>query len=108
MFPVWHYTGAFVFGRTKQRHLPNGKVCSRVVPREEWILIPDVHPGYITWEEYQSNQQHVKSNALAWSTNRCMIYRLVRDPNLVVIYFTRCSMSSSLSVSALTPMKMWP
>jgi DNA invertase Pin-like site-specific DNA recombinase len=65
------YTGAFVFGRTKQRHLPNGKVCSRLVPSEEWILIRDVHPGYITWEEYQSNRQHVKSNALAWSTDRC-------------------------------------
>jgi len=48
------YAGAFVFGRTKQRHLPNGKVCSRLVPSDEWILIRDVHPGYITWEEYQS------------------------------------------------------
>jgi len=65
------YAGAFVFGRTKQRHLPNGKVCSRLVPSEEWILIRDVHPGYITWEEYQSNRLHVKSNALAWSTDRC-------------------------------------
>ena len=65
------YTGAFVFGRTKQRHLPNGKVCSRLVPSEEWILIRDVHPGYITWEEYESNRQRVKANALAWSTDRC-------------------------------------
>ena len=65
------YTGAFVFGRTKQRHLPNGKVCSRLVPSEEWILIRDVHPGYITWEEYESNRQRVKANALAWSTARC-------------------------------------
>ena len=64
------YAGAFVFGRTKQRHLPNGKVCSRLVPSEEWILIRDVHPGYITWEEYESNRQRVKANALAWSTDR--------------------------------------
>ena len=49
------YTGAFVFGRTKQRHLPNGKYSSRQVPSEEWILLRDMHPGYITWEEYQSN-----------------------------------------------------
>src|SRR5215471_3775580 len=28
------YAGAFVFGRTKQRCLPNGKVCSRLVPSE--------------------------------------------------------------------------
>ena len=33
------YAGAFVFGRTKQRHLPNGKVCSRLVPSEEWIFV---------------------------------------------------------------------
>jgi DNA invertase Pin-like site-specific DNA recombinase len=43
------YAGAFVFGRTKQRHLPNGKVRSRPVPSEEWILLREVHPGYITW-----------------------------------------------------------
>lgn len=64
------YAGAFVFGRTKQRHLPNGKVCSRLVPSEEWILLRDIHPGYITWEEYQSNLQRVKGNALAWSPER--------------------------------------
>jgi hypothetical protein len=28
--------------------LPNGKVCSRLVPSEEWILLRDMHPGYIT------------------------------------------------------------
>jgi len=30
-------------------------VCSRLVPSEEWILLRDMHAGYITWEEYQSN-----------------------------------------------------
>jgi DNA invertase Pin-like site-specific DNA recombinase len=64
------YAGAFVFGRTKQRHLPSGKVCSRLVPSEEWILLRDMHPSYITWEEYQSNLQRVKGNALAWSPER--------------------------------------
>jgi DNA invertase Pin-like site-specific DNA recombinase len=64
------YAGAFVFGRTKQRRLPNGKVCSRLVSSEEWILLRDVHPGYVTWEDYQSNLQRVKSNALSWSSER--------------------------------------
>jgi DNA invertase Pin-like site-specific DNA recombinase len=64
------YAGAFVFGRTKQRRLPNGKVCSRLVPSEEWILLRDMHPGYITWEEYQSNLHRVKGNALAWGPER--------------------------------------
>jgi DNA invertase Pin-like site-specific DNA recombinase len=64
------YAGAFVFGRTKHRRLPNGKYSARQVPSDEWILLRDMHPGYITWEEYLSNLQRVKGNALAWSTDR--------------------------------------
>ena len=64
------YAGAFAFGRTKQRHLPNGKVCSRLVPSEQWILLRDMHPAYITWEQYQTNVQRVKANALSWSAER--------------------------------------
>jgi len=64
------YAGAFVFGRTKQRHLPNGKVQSRLVPRDEWILIRDLHPGYVTWEEYEANVRQVRTNAMAWSGDR--------------------------------------
>ena len=64
------YAGAFVFGRTKHRRLPSGKYSSRQVPSEEWILLRDAHPGYITWEEYQANLERVKGNALAWSAER--------------------------------------
>jgi len=64
------YAGAFVFGRTKHRRLPSGKYSSRQVPSEEWILLRDMHPGYITWEEYLANLKRVKGNALAWSTER--------------------------------------
>jgi DNA invertase Pin-like site-specific DNA recombinase len=64
------YAGAFVFGRTKHRRLPNGKYSSRQVPSDEWILLRDVHPGYISWEDYQSNLERVKGNSLAWSTER--------------------------------------
>ena len=66
------YAGAFAFafGRTKQRRLPSGKVCSRLVPSEQWIVLRDMHPGYITWERYQVNVQRVKANALSWSAER--------------------------------------
>jgi DNA invertase Pin-like site-specific DNA recombinase len=64
------YAGAFVFGRTKHRRLPSGKYSSRQVPSEEWILLRDIHPGYITWDDYLSNLQRVKGNALAWSSER--------------------------------------
>jgi DNA invertase Pin-like site-specific DNA recombinase len=64
------YAGAFVFGRTKHRRLAGGKYSSRQVPSEQWILLRDAHPGYITWEEYQANLERVKGNALAWSAER--------------------------------------
>lgn len=64
------YAGAFVFGRTKHRRLPSGKYSSRQVPSAEWILLRDMHPGYISWEEYLSNLERVKGNALAWSSER--------------------------------------
>jgi DNA invertase Pin-like site-specific DNA recombinase len=64
------YAGAFVFGRTKHRRLPNGKYSSRQVPSEEWILLRDMHPGYISWEDHLSNLARVKGNGLAWSSER--------------------------------------
>ncbi len=64
------YAGAFSFGRTRQRKRPNGKVESRRVPQEEWILIRDAHPGYITWEQYEQNVQRMRDNAASWRPNR--------------------------------------
>lgn len=64
------YTGAFIFGRTRQRHLPNGKIQSRHVPPEEWILIRDAHPGYITWDAYEANVRRLKLNAAPWGQDR--------------------------------------
>ena len=43
---------------------------ARIVPSEEWILLRDAHPGYLSWEDYQSNVQRVKGNALAWGPDR--------------------------------------
>jgi DNA invertase Pin-like site-specific DNA recombinase len=62
------YAGAFVFGRTRteKRVDPDtGQVLSRdrVVPREQWeVLIPDHHPGFITWEKYEANTARLRSN----------------------------------------------
>jgi DNA invertase Pin-like site-specific DNA recombinase len=58
------YAGAFSFGRTKMRVGPNGKVQYNQKNRSDWIaLIPDAHPGYIRWEEYEDNQQRLLENA---------------------------------------------
>lgn len=61
------YAGAFVFGRTRteKRVQPSGKVISgvRTVPRDQWtVLIPDHHPGFITWEKYEANTARLRAN----------------------------------------------
>ena len=51
------YAGAFFYGRTSQRRLPGGKTTSVALPRDQWtVLIIDEHPGYVTWAEYETNQ----------------------------------------------------
>lgn len=64
------YAGAFVFGRTRQRHRADGKNESRRVPPEDWILIRDSHAGYITWPQYEENVRRVQANAVTWSADR--------------------------------------
>ena len=61
------YTGAYVFGRYRdqKRVNPQGLFIHHTVrlPREEWeVFIPDHHPGYITWEEYEKNFKKLHSN----------------------------------------------
>jgi DNA invertase Pin-like site-specific DNA recombinase len=62
-----NYAGAFVFGRsrTDKRLDANGKVVTRTrfLPRDEWeVLIPDHHPGFITWERFEANQDQLRAN----------------------------------------------
>ena len=61
------YAGAFVFGRTRieKRVDASGKVTARVraLPREQWsVLIPDHHPGYVSWEDYEANAARLRAN----------------------------------------------
>ena len=52
------YAGAFAYGRRRERLAGNGKKTYQLVPREQWIaLIRDAHPGYISWEQYETNQR---------------------------------------------------
>ena len=58
------YAGAFVWGRSRQRKNVAGKGCFRKLPREEWTsLIPDAHPGYIPWSEFEENQRRLRENS---------------------------------------------
>jgi len=65
------YAGAFVWGRRKGRRLLNGHTAVEFVAPDEWIsLIPGAHVGYITWQQYQANQQRLLENAKAHGDDR--------------------------------------
>lgn len=65
------YAGAFVYGRRREGRTPDGRRTFSEVPRDQWIaLIPDAHPGYITWETFETNQQLLAANAAAHGTDR--------------------------------------
>ncbi len=65
------YAGAFVYGRVRTRLLPDGKHSTMKVARSEWqFVIPNVHVGYITWEQFEANQKRLSENALGFGGAR--------------------------------------
>jgi DNA invertase Pin-like site-specific DNA recombinase len=65
------YAGAFVYGRTRSGRKPDGKYTAVKVPREKWqFLIRDAHPGYITWDRFETNQKRLAENSLAFGHTR--------------------------------------
>jgi DNA invertase Pin-like site-specific DNA recombinase/DNA-binding transcriptional regulator YiaG len=60
------YAGAFAYGQHHVRKGVDGKLSTERVPRENWTaLILDAHPGYITWEQFELNQEALAANAAA-------------------------------------------
>jgi DNA invertase Pin-like site-specific DNA recombinase len=58
------YAGAYFYGRRKQLTDIDGHTRTIVKPRDQWtVLIQDAHPGYITFEQYETNQQTLAANA---------------------------------------------
>ncbi|HEU4405501.1 MAG TPA: recombinase family protein [Polyangiaceae bacterium] len=63
------YAGAYVYGKTRRvRSIGEGGaivVRMKVLPRAQWqVVIEDHHPGYITREQYDQNQQRIEKNTL--------------------------------------------
>jgi hypothetical protein len=63
------YAGAYVYGRTQTRttplpgEAPRVKGRTRAVASDAWaVVIPDAHPGYISWEQFQRNQARLADN----------------------------------------------
>jgi DNA invertase Pin-like site-specific DNA recombinase len=65
------YAGAFFFGRTRTRTWPDGEKRTRYLAMGDWlVLIPNLHVGYITWEEYQANRKRLSESAQAYGQDR--------------------------------------
>ena len=61
------YAGTYVYGRQMTyREIEGEEPVTRTkkLPMDEWqVVIPNAHPGYITWEQYLRNQQRLDENA---------------------------------------------
>lgn len=69
------YAGAYVYGKTTSRtkidqgrkHVTRG----HRQPRDQWqVLIRDHHSGYISWAEYEANQQQIAQNVTKYGDDR--------------------------------------
>ena len=61
------YAGTYVFGRYQacKQIGPAGEISSRssLMPQDKWcVVIPDHHPGYITWDQFLANRHRLAAN----------------------------------------------
>jgi len=65
------YAGAYSFGRGRWARGPEPRKKRELLPQDQWqVLIPDAHPGYISWQQYQEIQQRLRYNAQAYGIDR--------------------------------------
>jgi DNA invertase Pin-like site-specific DNA recombinase len=69
VFRVLHhpwYAGAYVYGRhVTERKAVDGTIRShqRALPQSQWkVLKKDALPAYITWDQFQANQERLRQN----------------------------------------------
>jgi DNA invertase Pin-like site-specific DNA recombinase len=57
------YAGAYVYGRSSQARQSGRPKRPCRLPREQWlVLLRDRHPAYISWEQYEANQERLRQN----------------------------------------------
>jgi DNA invertase Pin-like site-specific DNA recombinase len=64
------YAGAFAYGRHRSQRRADGTSSTVIVPREQWTLIHDAHPGYIGFDQYEANLRQLAANAQAHGAER--------------------------------------
>jgi DNA invertase Pin-like site-specific DNA recombinase len=57
------YAGVYAYGQRLYRRTVDGKKQLRKRDPKEWLAcIPDAHPGYISWEQFQHNLKVLEAN----------------------------------------------
>jgi hypothetical protein len=59
------YAGVFVYGRRRREAVPGDppEMVDRRVALTEWdLVVPDVYPGYLTYDAYLANRRALKDN----------------------------------------------
>ncbi|MGH9187498.1 MAG: recombinase family protein [Acidimicrobiales bacterium] len=65
------YAGAYFYGRRRQVTDVNGRHHTVIKPREEWtVFIPNAHDGYISLDQFDTNQARLAANAAAHGDDR--------------------------------------
>ncbi|RRH87106.1 recombinase family protein [Mesorhizobium tamadayense] len=65
------YAGVYAYGQRLYRRTVDGKKQFRKREPNEWLAcIPDAHPGYISWEQFQHNLKALEANGQGYQTAR--------------------------------------
>jgi DNA invertase Pin-like site-specific DNA recombinase len=66
------YAGVYVYGRRQYRRAINGKKkIQRKREHGDWLAcIPNAHPGYISWEQFQENLKILQTNGRGYEAAR--------------------------------------
>lgn len=65
------YAGAYAYGRRHYRRAADGRQVQRKRERHDWLAcIPNAHPGYITWEQFQQNLKTLETNGHGYDVAR--------------------------------------
>ncbi|MGH7122094.1 MAG: recombinase family protein [Acetobacteraceae bacterium] len=65
------YAGVYAYGQRLYRRTVDGKKQLRKRDPKEWLAcIPDAHPGYISWEQFQHNLKVLEANGQGYQTVR--------------------------------------
>ena len=63
------YAGCYTWGRFKYGRNENDNDSRHLLPQDKWqVCLPDVHVGFISWEDYLRNQQQIVNNRLNWGS----------------------------------------